>query len=54
MDAIAPGPCSRFTRLISFATMSSASSQLMRTYPEMPRFCGLRSPFGSKSTRFIG
>ena len=45
--------CSR-TRLISPATRSSASSQEMRTYGDLPRFCGLRSPSGSKSTRFIG
>ena len=52
--AIAPGPWSRLQRLISPATRSSASSQEMRTYSDLPRFCGLRLPLGSKSTRFIG
>jgi hypothetical protein len=36
------------------ATMSRASSQLMRTNSDLPRFWMLRSPSGSKSTRFIG
>ena len=36
------------------ATISTASSQLIRSYPDLPRFSGLRSPCGSKSTRFIG
>ena len=43
-----------FTRAISLETMSSASSQEMRSYADFPRFCGLRFPSGSKSTRFIG
>ena len=48
------GPVIALQRLISLATRSSASSQEMRTYSDLPRFCGLRLPFGSKSTRFIG
>ena len=41
-------------RLISPATMSIASSQLISTNSDLPRFWILRSPCGSKSTRFMG
>ena len=41
-------------RTISEAMMSVASSHEMRSYLLMPRFCGLRSPFGSQSTRLRG
>jgi len=41
-------------RVISETTMASASSQEMRWYLLLPRFCGFRSPFGSQSTRFSG
>ena len=41
-------------RLISSATNCEASSQEMRTYLLLPRFCGFRSPLGSQSTRFSG
>ena len=50
---MAPGPTA-LARLISLLTMSSASSQLMRTNPDLPRLWMLRLPSGSKSTRFIG
>src|SRR5665647_3973380 len=49
-----PGPCSRFSRIISPVTRSRASSQLMGSYPETPRFWMLRSPSGSQSTRLSG
>ena len=44
-------------RLISDSMMSSASSQLMRTYLDLPRLAALifaGSPPGSQSTRFRG
>ncbi len=41
-------------RTISRAMMSVASSQLMRSNFDLPRFCGLRSPSGSQSTRLSG
>ena len=41
-------------RSTSAATISVASSQLIRSYLLLPRFCGLRSPCGSQSTRFMG
>ena len=44
-------------RLISDSMMSSASSQLMRTYLDLPRLAALifaGSPPGSQSTRFKG
>ena len=48
------GPYVFWMRVISPAMMSVASSQEMRTYLLLPRFCGLRSPFGSQSTRLSG
>ena len=41
-------------RSISPVMTSSASFQEMRLYLLTPRFCGLRSPLGSKSTRIMG
>ena len=41
-------------RLTSSATSLCASSQEMRTYLLLPRFCGFRSPLGSQSTRLSG
>ena len=57
-----PSACSRMAlrpycfsmRLISLTMMSVASSHEMRTYLLLPRFCGLRSPLGSQSTRLSG
>ena len=43
---IARGPYCLWIRAISLAMMSVASSQEMRTYLLLPRFCGFRSPFG--------
>ena len=51
---MASGPYSLWIRRISAAMRSVASSQLMRTNLLLPRFCGLRSPFGSQSTRLSG
>jgi len=51
---MAPRPYSFSMRRISAAMRSVASSQEMRTYLLMPRFWGLRSPFGSQSTRLRG
>ena len=39
---------------ISAAMMSVASSQEMRTYLLLPRFCVFLSPSGSQSTRLSG
>ncbi len=51
---MAVGPYFSRTRSISPVMMSRASSQEMRTYLLTPRFWMLRSPLGSKSTRFMG
>ena len=51
---MASGPYSSLMRRHSSAMMSMASSQLMRSNSLLPRFSGLRSPFGSQSTRFMG
>src|SRR5690606_30221423 len=47
-------PYCSLIRLISLAMMVAASSQLIRTYLLLPRFCGFLSPLGSQSTLFIG
>ena len=51
---IAAGPYCLWIRAISLAMMSVASSQEMRTYLLLPRFCGFLSPSGSQSMRLSG
>ncbi len=57
-----PSPCTRMPSgpycsqilFTSSATSVAASSQEMRTYLLLPRFCGFLSPLGSQSTRLSG
>ena len=42
------------TRLISLAMMVAASSQEMRSKPDLPRLRWFLAPLGSQSTLFMG